>query len=68
LPSATTASASPKPICAQSARFYRRHPERDGELGATGLGLGLSIVADCVDALKGDIHVESVIGEGCVLP
>jgi signal transduction histidine kinase len=46
------------------ARFYRGHPERDGELGATGLGLGLSIVADCVDALNGDIHVESVIGEG----
>jgi signal transduction histidine kinase len=46
------------------ARFYRGHPERDGELGASGLGLGLSIVADCVDALKGDIHVESVLGEG----
>jgi two-component system OmpR family sensor kinase len=46
------------------ARFYRGHPERDEELGATGLGLGLSIVADCVDALKGDIHVESVLGEG----
>ena len=45
-------------------RFYRGHPERDWELGASGLGLGLSIVADCVDALKGDIHVESVLGEG----
>jgi signal transduction histidine kinase len=45
-------------------RFYRGHPERDGELGTSGLGLGLSIVADCVDALKGDIHVESVLGEG----
>jgi signal transduction histidine kinase len=28
------------------------------------LGLGLSIVADCVDVLKGDIHVESSLGEG----
>jgi signal transduction histidine kinase len=46
------------------ARFYRGHPERDVELGTSGLGLGLSIVADCVDALKGDIHVESVLGEG----
>jgi signal transduction histidine kinase len=45
-------------------RFYRGHPERDRELGTSGLGLGLSIVADCVDALKGDIHVESVLGEG----
>jgi signal transduction histidine kinase len=46
------------------ARFYRGHPERDGELGTSGLGLGLSIVADCVDALKGDIHAESVLGRG----
>jgi signal transduction histidine kinase len=45
-------------------RFYRGHPERDRELGTSGLGLGLSIVAECVDALKGDIHVESVLGEG----
>src|SRR5207244_8373932 len=45
-------------------RFYRGHPERDRELGTSGLGLGLSIVADCVDALKGDIHVESALGEG----
>jgi signal transduction histidine kinase len=46
------------------ARFYRGHPERDRELGTSGLGLGLSIVADCVDALKGDIRVESTLGEG----
>jgi signal transduction histidine kinase len=45
------------------ARFYRGHAaERDRRTG--GLGLGLSIVADCVDALKGDIHVESTLGEG----
>jgi signal transduction histidine kinase len=29
--------------------FYRGHAERDRELGTSGLGLGLSIVADCVD-------------------
>jgi signal transduction histidine kinase len=46
------------------ARFYRGRPERDRELGTSGLGLGLSIVADCVDALKGDIRVESTLGEG----
>jgi two-component system OmpR family sensor kinase len=46
------------------ARFYRGHPDRDRELGTSGLGLGLSIVADCVDALKGEIRVESTLGEG----
>lgn len=46
------------------SRFYRGHPERDAELGTSGLGLGLSIVADCVDALKGDVHAESVLGQG----
>lgn len=47
-------------------RFYRGrgHAQRDRELGTSGLGLGLSIVADCVDALKGDIRVESSLGEG----
>ena len=46
------------------ARFYRGRPERDQEFGTSGLGLGLSIVADCVEALKGDIRVESTLGEG----
>ena len=45
-------------------RFYRGHPERDKELGTSGLGLGLAIVADCVEAVRGDIHVESTLGEG----
>ena len=45
------------------ARFYRgQAAERERRTG--GLGLGLSIVADCVDALKGDIHVEATLGEG----
>jgi signal transduction histidine kinase len=46
------------------ARFYRGHANRDRELGTSGLGLGLAIVADCIDALKGDIRVESKLGEG----
>jgi signal transduction histidine kinase len=46
------------------ARFYRGHAGRDRELGASGMGLGLSIVADCVEALKGSIRVESTPGEG----
>lgn len=45
------------------ARFFRGRPERDREFGTSGLGLGLSIVADCVHALKGDIRVESTLGE-----
>lgn len=44
--------------------FYRGHASRDGELGNSGLGLGLSIVHDCVGALKGDVHVESERGTG----
>jgi signal transduction histidine kinase len=45
------------------ARFYRGSAaERDRR--TSGLGLGLAIVADCVDALKGDIHVEATLGEG----
>jgi signal transduction histidine kinase len=46
------------------ARFYRGRSQRDRELGTSGLGLGLAIVAECVDALKGDIRVESTLGEG----
>ena len=45
-------------------RFYRAHAQRDRELETDGLGLGLSIVADCVDAVKGSIRVDSAIGEG----
>jgi len=44
--------------------FYRGHASRDGELGNSGLGLGLSIVHDCIGALKGDLHVESERGAG----
>jgi signal transduction histidine kinase len=45
-------------------RFTRAHAERDdvGQVG--GLGLGLSIVEDCVGAMHGRIEVESVEGVG----
>lgn len=47
------------------ARFYRgQAAARDRDRRTAGLGLGLSIVADCVDALEGDIHVESTLGKG----
>jgi len=45
-------------------QFFRAHAQRDVELGSEGLGLGLSIVADCLNALGGRITVQSALGEG----
>jgi signal transduction histidine kinase len=45
-------------------QFFRAHADRDDELGIEGAGLGLSIVADCVQALGGRITVESTLGTG----
>ena len=45
-------------------RFVRAHRERDVELDTRGLGLGLSIVRECLDALGGTITVESIEHEG----
>ena len=47
-------------------RFVRTHADHDNALGNEGLGLGLSIVSECVKALRGSIHVESTPGEGSV--
>jgi signal transduction histidine kinase len=44
--------------------FYRASPEKDAQLGIKGAGLGLAIVAECVEALGGRISVASVEGEG----
>ena len=44
-------------------RFTRAH-ERTGHV--PGVGLGLSIVADCVTEMSGRVDVESVVGEGSV--
>jgi two-component system phosphate regulon sensor histidine kinase PhoR len=40
-------------------RFSRAHADRNDLYGVTGMGLGLSIVADCVQAMGGRIEVES---------
>lgn len=40
-------------------QFVRAHADRDGELGAQGLGLGLSIVRECMAAMSGTVSVES---------
>jgi signal transduction histidine kinase len=45
-------------------RFTRAHAERDDLRHVNGLGLGLSIVDDCVRALNGRIEVESKEGTG----
>jgi signal transduction histidine kinase len=45
-------------------QFFRAHAHLDDELGVEGAGLGLSIVADCVQAIGGRITVESTVGGG----
>jgi signal transduction histidine kinase len=44
--------------------FVRVHTHLDSELGAQGLGLGLSIVRECMDAMDGTVTVESIEGQG----
>jgi signal transduction histidine kinase len=44
--------------------FVRVHADRDAELKTQGLGLGLSIVRDAMEALGGTVTVESAEGEG----
>jgi len=45
-------------------RFVRTHADQDQALGNDGLGLGLSIVSECVKAIHGSIRVDSTPGEG----
>ena len=45
-------------------RFSRAHADRGDLPGVTGVGLGLSIVADCIRAVGGRVEVESVEGIG----
>jgi len=40
-------------------QFVRAHEQRDAELGAHGLGLGLAIVRECMEASQGSVTVES---------
>ena len=54
----------PNRIDAIFTQFVRAHSERDGELGVRGMGLGLSIVRECLDSMGGTITVESARDEG----
>jgi signal transduction histidine kinase len=45
-------------------QFVRVHAHLDDELGTQGMGLGLSIVRECMEAMAGAVAVESVEGTG----
>jgi signal transduction histidine kinase len=45
-------------------QFVRVHADRDEELGAQGLGLGLAIVRECMEAMSGSVSVASEPGVG----
>jgi signal transduction histidine kinase len=45
-------------------RFTRAHADRAGAPHVGGMGLGLSIVDECVRAMGGEIDVQSVEGQG----
>lgn len=45
-------------------QFVRVHAHLDDELGAQGLGLGLSIVRESMEAMGGTVSVSSVVGVG----
>ena len=45
-------------------QFVRVHAHLDDELGAQGLGLGLSIVRESMEAMGGVVGVESAEGHG----
>ena len=47
-------------------KFTRMHDAHERAATVPGVGLGLSIVADCVKEMSGRIDVESVVGEGSV--
>lgn len=45
-------------------QFVRAHSDRDEELGAQGLGLGLAIVRESMEAMKGSVTVTSEERQG----
>ena len=51
-------------VCKIFEQFVRVHSDRDDELGAQGLGLGLAIVRECMQAMDGTVTVTSEEGKG----
>ena len=49
----------PGKVSAIFEQFIRVHTHRDEELGAQGLGLGLAIVRECMEAMSGTVTVTS---------
>jgi len=45
-------------------QFVRAHAHLDDELGAQGLGLGLAIVRESMEAMEGTVTVQSMEGHG----
>jgi signal transduction histidine kinase len=44
--------------------FVRAHAQRQDEVRAWGIGLGLSIVRECMDHAQGSVRVDSIEGRG----
>jgi signal transduction histidine kinase len=55
---------APAKVAAIFEQFVRAHADRDEELGAQGLGLGLAIVRECMEAMNGTVTVSSQDGQG----
>jgi signal transduction histidine kinase len=54
----------PHKVAAIFEQFVRAHSDRDEELGAQGLGLGLAIVRESMEAMKGSVTVTSEERQG----
>jgi signal transduction histidine kinase len=57
---------APGKLAAIFEQFTRAHADRDEELGAQGLGLGLAIVRESMEAMGGSVTVTSEEGAGTV--
>lgn len=55
---------APGKVAAIFEQFIRAHADRDEELGAQGLGLGLAIVRESMEAMGGSVTVTSEEGAG----
>jgi signal transduction histidine kinase len=55
---------APGKVAAIFEQFIRAHADRDEELGAQGLGLGLAIVRESMEAMGGSVTVTSEEGGG----